>query len=224
LTEYPIYQTHHVDLNDASNFLIQISDKPTCDNLKEKILFINLKWKQFKKIFDNTEGKNLAIYLELENGCNSIRMWLERIEALIQAQYRCDSHTLVKYRDELNDFYGTTDKLESNIANLFRLLFRLQNDNNFNIEYFSNDLECSKTKLLSFKEAMPSYLENLRLLLSRLDIIENSLKQIEYWMIDGDAIIKQQPDQLNFEQILQQIEVFNVMLTVFFLLQTSGIF
>ena len=53
---------------------------------------------------------------------------------------------------------------------------------------------------------MPDFLKNLEKTCEQIHSIEEGLRQIEYWIIEGENFLKTEPDQYNYEQITRIIE------------------
>jgi hypothetical protein len=53
---------------------------------------------------------------------------------------------------------------------------------------------------------MPDFLKNLEKTCEQMRSIEEGLHQTEYWIIEGENLLKTEPDQYNYEQITRIIE------------------
>jgi hypothetical protein len=225
LIDYQSNQKYHVQLNDMANFLIQVSDKDICNMLKERLLFINKKWKSIQEVLlkNNKSSEHLIKLIECEQGCLNINEWLTRISNLVQKPLKCSNiNTIIKYQEELNKANNDLESIDANLVLLNKLIKRIQGEyvkeNNEassdddeiitenDIEKLMNDIKNIEARLMNFRKTIPEYLKNLTKFCTNLTSIEDAVKQTNHWINEGDVILRSQPDQLNFEQITKHID------------------
>ena len=210
-----------------ANFLLQVSDKDISNLLKERILFINKRWKSIQDILlkNNKSSENLIKLTECEQGCANINDWLNKIMNLVQKSLK-SSHvnTIVKYQEELNKANNDLESIDANLILLNKLILKISeefkkkmntNDNEISDEEIITEQDIDKIlfqikniddKLNGFRRTIPEYLKNLTKFCAHLASTEDAIKQTEYWVTEGDSILRSHPDQLNFEQITKHID------------------
>jgi hypothetical protein len=210
-----------------ANFLLQVSDKDISNLLKERILFINKRWKSIQDILlkNNKSSENLIKLTECEQGCVNINDWLSKIMNLVQKSLKCSNvNTIVKYQEELNKANNDLESIDANLILLNKLIVKISEE--FKSKMNSNDNENSDEEIITeqdidkilfqiknideklggFRRTIPEYLKNLTKFCAHLTSAEDAVKQTEYWVNEGDNILRSHPDQLNFEQITKHID------------------
>ena len=179
LIEYQANQKYHQQLNEMANFLFQVSDKDICNALKERILYVNKKWKAIQEVLlkNNKSSEHLIKFTECEQSCTNINDWLNRILSLVQKTLK-SSHinTIIKYQEELNKANTDLESIDANLILLNKLIVKIQDefkkttngdnsDDELITEHDINKLHFEikniEDKLNSFRRIIPEYLKNL---------------------------------------------------------------
>ena len=210
-----------------ANFLLQVSDKDISSLLKERILFINKRWKSIQDALlkNNKSSENLIKLTECEQGCSNINEWLSKITNLVQKTLKFSHiNTIVKYQEELNKANNDLENIDANLILLNKLIVKINdefkkksdaNESDNSDEEIITEQDIDKIlleikniddKLNSFRRTIPEYLKNLTKFCAHLTSAEDAIKQAEHWITEGDSILRSHPDQLNFEQISKHIE------------------
>lgn len=133
---------------------------------------------------------------------------LNKIQVLTQKQCKCNINSVARYQEELQKAYNDVECLDANSKLLDKLIARLNltDDPSIDINKIKEDLRSSESKINYFRQTLPDFLKNLTKTCTQIASIEEGLHQIEYWIIEGENCLKSEPDQLNYEQIVKQIE------------------
>ena len=139
---------------------------------------------------------------------NLIKEKLLKIEALIHKQLKCNLNSVTKYQEDLQKAFADIECLDANLKLLDKLMGRLDSPNNpvIQINKLSEGVKNAENKLIQIKQIMPDFLKNLSKMCSQITSIEEVIQQIEGWIEEGDSLLKSDPDQLTFEQIVKHIE------------------
>lgn len=185
-----------------------ISDASTSAKLKDRLLFINKKWKIYQDRFKDTQYDQVVKYYECELSLNMIKERLNKIEILTVKQYKCNPNSAIKYKEDLQKAFNDVECLDSNLKLLDKLLSRLDlnDDPSLDIRKLFDGVRNAELKLSYFRKIMPDFLKNLEKTCEQIHSIEEGLRQIEYWIIEGENFLKTEPDQYNYEQITRIIE------------------
>ncbi len=185
-----------------------ISDASTSAKLKDRLLFINKKWKIYQDRFKDTQYDQVVKYYECELSLNMIKERLNKIEILTVKQYKCNPNSAIKYKEDLQKGFNDVECLDSNLKLLEKLLSRLDlnDDPSLDIRKLFDGVRNAELKLTYFRKIMPDFLKNLEKTCEQMRSIEEGLHQTEYWIIEGENLLKTEPDQYNYEQITRIIE------------------
>ncbi len=208
LNNYQRYQKHHAQFCESANFILQASDTNTCSKIKEKLLFLNKKWKMYQDRFKDTQYDQFLKYYECEQSLNMIMERLTKIECLTQKQCKCNLVAVSKYQEELQKAFNDVECLDANLKLLEKLITRLElsHDPSLQVNDLYEGIRSSNGKLTRIRQIMPEFLRNLTKNCTQISSIEEGLQQIEYWCIEGESFLKSEPDQLSFDQILKQLD------------------
>lgn len=187
---------------------MQTSDASTSAKIKEKILSLNKSWKVYQDRFKDTQYDQFLKYYECEQSLNMIVERLSKIESLTQKQCKCNLSAVNKYQEELQKAFNDVECLDANLKLLDKLITRLdlRHDPSLQVNDLYSGVKFSEAKLERIREIMPDFLRNLTKTCTQISSIEEGLQQIEYWVIEGENLLKSDPDQLNFDQIIKHIE------------------
>ena len=193
-----------------------ISDASTSAKLKDRLLFINKKWKIYQDRFKDTQYDQVVKYYECELSLNMIKERLNKIEILTVKQYKCNPNSAIKYKEDLQKAFNDVECLDSNLKLLDKLLSRLDlnDDPSLDIRKLFDGVRNAELRLSYFRKIMPDFLKNLEKTCEQINSIEEGLRQIEYWIIEGENFLKTEPDQYNYEQITRIIEKKKVKITL----------
>lgn len=171
------------------------------------MLVLNKRWKVYQDRFKDTQYEQLLKFCECEHSLSMVKDRLNKIDSLINKQLKSTLSSVSKYQEELQKAYNDVECLDANIKLLQKLSNRLDLTQNLpQSTQFIEDLKNAEAKLIGFRQIMPDYLKNLTKVYTKIASIEESLQKIEYWTTEGDNLLKTEPDQLNFDQILKHIE------------------
>ena len=133
---------------------------------------------------------------------------LNKIEILTQKQCKCNLNAVSKYQEELQKAFSDVECLDANLKLLDKLIKRLdlRHDPSLQVNDLYDGIRSSEAKLLKIRQMMPEFLRNLTKTCTQISSIEEGLQIIEYWVIEGENLLKSDPDQLNFEQIIKHLE------------------
>ena len=133
---------------------------------------------------------------------------LSKIESLTQKQCKCNLTAVSKYQEELQKAFNDVECLDANLKLLDKLITRLdlRHDPSLQVNDLHAGIKCSENKLTRIRQIMPDFLVNLTKTCTQISSIEEGLQQIEFWVIEGENLLKSDPDQLNFDQIIKHIE------------------
>lgn len=206
-SNYQKNQRLHSQLNDSANFLLQVSDSNACSKIKEKLLGLNKRWKMYQDRFKETNNEQYLKYYECEHSLNMVKERLNKIDSLAIKQCKCSLSSIGKYQEELQKAYNDIECLDANLKLINKLTSRIdlkQNPNQMRI--FVDDLRSTETKLVKLRATLPDLLKNLTKIHSHISSIDDGLQSIECWIIEAENLIKIEPDQLNIDQIMKQVD------------------
>lgn len=136
-----------------------------------------------------------------------IKERLTKIENLINKQCKCNLSSVGKYQEEIQKAFNDLECLDANLKLILKLTQRIElKQNKEKINEFKDDIKITEAKLIQLRNFMPDYLKKLTKIYTHISSIEDGLQNIEYWVIEGESLLKTEPDQLNFDQIIKQIE------------------
>ena len=186
---------------------MQTSDSATCAKIKERLLHLNKRWKIYQDRFKDTQYEQLLKFYECEHSLNMVKERLNKIEALIGKQLKSSLSSIGKYQEELQKAYNDVECLDANLKLLQKLTSRLDLDKNaMPMSQFLLDIQSSEQRLVHYRQLMPEYLKNLTKVYTQISNVEDSIHKMECWIGEGECLLRVEPDQLNFEQILSQVE------------------
>lgn len=207
LSQYQRYQRIHTQFNDSANFLLQISEQSSCSEIKEKLLYINKLWKSFQDKFKDTNLEQCLKLYECEHSLVMCKERLAKIENLINKNCKCSLNSVSKYQEEVQKACNDLECLDANLKLISKLSQRIDlRQSKEKLVEFTNEIRNTETRLAQLKNFMPEYLKKLTQIYSHISSIENGLQNIEYWVIEGENLVRNEPDQLNFDQISKHIE------------------
>jgi hypothetical protein len=218
LYNYQRYQRLHAQFNESTNFIIQTSDASTSAKIKDKLLYLNKSWKLYQDRFKDTQYDQFLKYYECEQSLIMIKERLNKIENLTQKQCKCNLNAVSKYQEELQNAFSDVECIDANLKLLDKLIKRLdlRHDPSLQVEDLYEGIKESESKLIRIRQIMPEFLKNLTKTCTQIASIEEGLQQIEYWIIEGENLLKSDPDQLNFDQIIKHIEKQKVFLNLIY--------
>jgi ppGpp synthetase/RelA/SpoT-type nucleotidyltranferase len=207
INNYQRYQKLYTQFNESANFLLQTSDATACAKIKDRLLHLNKRWKLYQDRFKDTQYEQLLKFYECEHSLNMVKERLNKIESLINKQLKSNLTSIGKYQEELQKAFNDVECLDANLKLLQKLTGRLDLDkNSMPMSQFMEDIRYSESRLLNYRQQMPDYLKNLTKVYTNISKIEESIQKIENWITEGECLLRVEADQLNFEQILSQIE------------------
>jgi hypothetical protein len=207
INNYQRYQKLYTQFNESANFLLQTSDVSACSKIKDRLLHLNKRWKIYQDRFKDTQYEQLLKFYECEHSLNMVKERLNKIESLMNKQLKTNLTSIGKYQEELQKAFNDVECLDANLKLLQKLTGRLDLDkNSMPMSQFMEDIRHSENRLLKYKQQMPDFLKSLTKVYSNISKIEESLQKIENWIGEGECLLRVEADQLNFEQILSQIE------------------
>lgn len=204
---YQKYQRLHAQLNDSGNFLLQVSDLSACARIREKLMKLNRKWKLYQDRFKETNNEHYLKYYECEHSLSMIKERLAKIDSLMSKQCKCSVHSIGKYQEELQKAYSDIECLDANVKLVHKLTSRidLKHDQS-QLNRFVESVRQAETKLTQLRNLMPEVLKNLTKIHSLVASVDEGLHNVDCWMIEADALIRSEPDQLNLDQLMRQHE------------------
>ena len=187
---------------------MQTSDASTSAKVKDKLLHLNKSWKFYQDRFKDTQYDQFLKYYECEQSLNMIVERLNKIEILTQKQCKCNLNAVSKYQEELQKAFSDVECLDANLKLLDKLIKRLdlRHDPSLQVNDLYEGIRSSEAKLHKIRQMMPEFLRNLTKTCTQIASIEEGLQIIEYWVIEGENLLKSDPDQLNFEQIIKHLD------------------
>ena len=157
--------------------------------------------------FKDTQYEQLLKFYECEHSLNMVKEKLNKIDSLINKQVKSNLTSIVKYQDEMQKACNDIECLDANLKLLQKLTGRLDLDkSSMPMSQFLEDIKCSENRLAKYRQKIPDYLKNLTKVYTNVSKIEESLVRLENWIGEGECFLRVEADQLNFEQILSQIE------------------
>ena len=208
LNNYQRFQKYHAQFCESANFILQTSESKTAAKIKEKLLFLNRSWKNYQDRFKDTQYDQFLKYYECEQSLTMIMDRLSKIELLTQKHCKCNLTAVSKFQEDLQKAFNDIECLDANLKLLDKLITRLdlRHDPSLQVNELCEGIRQSGAKLAQVRQMMPEFLRNLTKTCAQISSIEDGLQQIEYWIIDGENLVKSDPDQLNFDQIIKHIE------------------
>jgi hypothetical protein len=212
LDNYQNNQKLHAQINESGNFLLQISDPSTCNKIKERLVAINKRWKQYQDRFKDTEYEELLKYYECEHSLNMVKERLVKVENLINKVVKSNLNALNKHQEESQKAFNDIDCLDANLKLLQKLSERLDGKQ-IEISEFFAELKATDIKLSTLRPYFPEILRNITKISQQIATIESELPQVEQWLNEAETMLKLDPDQYNFEQLIkhtekQRVEIF----------------
>ena len=116
MDNYQNNQKLHAQINESGNFLLQISDPSTCNKIKERLVAINKRWKQYEELLK---------YYECEHSLNMVKERLVKVENLINKVVKSNLNALNKHQEESQKAFNDIDCLDANLKLLQKLSERL---------------------------------------------------------------------------------------------------
>ncbi|CAF0715881.1 unnamed protein product [Brachionus calyciflorus] len=130
---------------------------------------------------------------------------LFKIESLLNKTVKLFS--LGKYQDEMQKSSNDLDCLETNLKLISKLSQRIDLKNEKDkLNTFLNEIRSSEQKMFQMKNCVIDLSKKIVKMLPIVNSIENGLQEIEYWIVEGENLVRLEPDQYNFDEILRHIE------------------
>jgi hypothetical protein len=202
----------HASFNECGNFLLQVSDEKTCIEIRDEMLTLNGLWRHYQDRFKNTSHENMLKYYECDHSLGLIKDRLAKMDALLnKPNIKCKLSHVMKYQEEMQKALGDVESMNANLNLIVKLTNKIDFDQNQNLkDSFNGDIKNTDAKLIQLKYIMPDYMARLNKACSQLKAIEDGLCDIEYWVIEGDNLLKIEPEQFSSEQGAKQIEKIKV--------------
>ncbi len=185
------------------------------------MLTLNGLWKHYQDRFKCTgHHENMLKYYECDHSLSLIKERLAKMDALLNKPHiKCKLNNVVRYQDEMQRACSDVESMNTNLNLIVKLTNKIDFDQNQKLkDAFAGDIKNTDAKLIQLKYIMPDYMARLNRACGQLRSIEAGLCEIEFWVIEGDNMLKVEPEQLSSEHGARQIEKIKVSvhLTFFF--------
>lgn len=179
---------------------------------------INKLWKSYQEKFKDTIYEQYLKFYECEHSLNMVNDRLSKIENLLIKSVKINS--IYKYQEELEKSLKDLDFLETNLKLVSKLLQRIDlKKEKQKINNVSDTIRLSHEKINYIKICVMKYQKNTSQIQPDLNLIVENLENIEFWIIEGENLVKHEPEQFNFDEILLHIEKQKVFKKFFWLIQ-----
>jgi hypothetical protein len=196
LVLYQQNQKYHVQFNEASNFLLQITDCDSKGLIEEKQTLINKRWKSIQQKYKNTEYEQLFKYIECEQSLHTIHERLNRIELLTQKQCKFQVLSVNKFLDEIQKAFKDCQCLDTNLKLLVKLANKLNISKVKNLKYIEKikelngqGIDLANSRCDNFKKRLPVILTNLKNAINEVTAIEDGLTKLDVWLNSADKVM-----------------------------------
>lgn len=173
--------------------------------IKESLLSINKLWKLYQEKFKDTIYEQYLKFYECEHSLNMVNDRVSKIENFLNKSVKINS--ISKFQEELEKSAKDLEFLETNLKLVSKLLQRIDlGKDKQKINNLNDTIRLCYEKINHIKTFVVEYEKNTNQIQSDLNLIVENLENIEFWIIEGENLVKHEPEQFNFDEILLHIE------------------
>lgn len=205
MTNYQKYQKLHSQFNECANFLLQVSDPFSSTKIKENMMLINKLWKSYQDKFKDTIYEQYLKFYECEHSIQMVNDRLTKIENFLNKSVKITS--MVKYQEELQKSSKDLEFLEANLKLVLKLLQRIDlKKEKDKIKNFTELIRMTEKKINHIKFCVVDHKKLVSQIQPDINSIVEDLENIEFWIIEGENLVRHEPDHFNFDEILLHID------------------
>ncbi|XP_064624000.1 muscle-specific protein 300 kDa-like isoform X3 [Lineus longissimus] len=196
-------------LNEAGDFLTDVSTDPVAAEIKQMLANINRRFKECGDTKQEVERQETVekTRSEYKLGVGKIADWLDNVEGLLEKEIPCDYQSIKDLLQGLEDANAQVEQVQTEFKMMSKLGQSLVKDSSQEvINKMLGTLKVLKERIIKVQKELPDAIRGLKGLLPNVESLEAGISDVSQWLESAEAILNGHLVDGNMQKTAEELE------------------